>query len=115
MLFPFYSHPFILILCFQEQINKMRQEYERIQLKMKEQLKRPTPLDRIKKFFSRKFKRELNFKHIIVYWIEEYPCVICLYMCILDETGSKEKGTTDSVSQRPVSSLSLHSSCSKWF
>ncbi|XP_014290772.1 phosphoinositide 3-kinase adapter protein 1 isoform X3 [Halyomorpha halys] len=68
-----------------EQINKMRQEYERIQLKMKEQLKRPTPLDRIKKFFSRKFKHE---------------------------AGNKEKGTTDSVSQRPVSSLSLHSSCS---
>lgn len=72
-----------------EQINQMRQEYERIQLKMKEQLKRPTPFDRIKKFFSRKSKHEGGHHK--------------------DKVSGQEGSV---VCQRPVSSLSLHSSCS---
>ncbi|BES92418.1 Phosphoinositide-3-kinase adaptor protein 1 [Nesidiocoris tenuis] len=69
----------------QEQLNQMRQEYEKIQNQMKEQLKRATPFDRIKKFFSRKHKHD--------------GC-------------PKTKGQSDAVCHRPVSSLSLHSSCS---
>lgn len=34
----------------------MRDEYERIQRNMKEELKRATPFERIRKFFSRKSK-----------------------------------------------------------
>lgn len=34
----------------QEQLEKMRCEYERIQAQMKEKMKRPTPFDRVKKF-----------------------------------------------------------------
>jgi hypothetical protein len=39
----------------------MRQEYERIQQTMKDQMKRATPFDKIKKFFSRKSKSTLCF------------------------------------------------------
>ncbi|KPJ11194.1 Phosphoinositide 3-kinase adapter protein 1 [Papilio machaon] len=37
----------------QEQLNKMREEYDKIQQKIKEKLKRPTPFDRVKKMFSK--------------------------------------------------------------
>uniref|UniRef100_A0A0A9VYH6 Phosphoinositide 3-kinase adapter protein 1 n=1 Tax=Lygus hesperus TaxID=30085 RepID=A0A0A9VYH6_LYGHE len=69
----------------QEQLNRMRHEYEKIQQQMKDQLKRATPFDRIKKFFSRKHKHE--------------GC-------------PKSRSTSESVCHRPVSSLSVHSSCS---
>ncbi|XP_073993161.1 DBB domain-containing protein stumps isoform X1 [Rhodnius prolixus] len=70
----------------QEQLNQMRQEYERIQQSMKEQMKRSTPFERIKKFFTRKPKN--------------------------GEVGDKSRPGSDAVCHRPVSSLSLHSSCS---
>lgn len=37
----------------QEQLNKMREEYDKIQQKIKENLKRPTPFERVKKMFSK--------------------------------------------------------------
>lgn len=43
----------------QRQLNDMREEYERIQKKMKDQMKMPTPFDRIKKFFGKGKKGEL--------------------------------------------------------
>lgn len=76
-----------------EQLQKMREEYDRIQREMKDKLKRPTPFERVKKLFSR------------------------------SKTPSKETPSTATtptvddikfslVSQqnhRPISSLSLHS------
>ncbi|XP_014253061.1 phosphoinositide 3-kinase adapter protein 1 isoform X2 [Cimex lectularius] len=70
----------------QEQLAQMRQEYERIQQQMKDQMKRATPFERIKKFFSRKSKHDVS---------------------------CKGRNPADPNSpHRPVSSLSLHSSCS---
>ncbi|XP_043488203.1 uncharacterized protein LOC122515076 isoform X2 [Polistes fuscatus] len=37
----------------QRQLTAMREEYERIQKKLKEEMKAPTPFDRIRKFFSK--------------------------------------------------------------
>ncbi|XP_052739612.1 phosphoinositide 3-kinase adapter protein 1 isoform X2 [Bicyclus anynana] len=37
----------------QEQLNKMRDEYDKIQQKIKDNLKRPTPFERVKKMFSK--------------------------------------------------------------
>ncbi|XP_045495194.1 phosphoinositide 3-kinase adapter protein 1 isoform X1 [Colias croceus] len=37
----------------QEQLNKMREEYDKIQQKIKDHLKRPTPFERVKKMFSK--------------------------------------------------------------
>ncbi|XP_072939314.1 uncharacterized protein stumps isoform X2 [Epargyreus clarus] len=37
----------------QEQLNKMREEYDKIQQKIKDHLKRPTPFERVKKIFSK--------------------------------------------------------------
>ncbi|XP_050664888.1 phosphoinositide 3-kinase adapter protein 1 isoform X2 [Leptidea sinapis] len=37
----------------QEQLNKMREEYDKIQQKIKDNLKRPTPFERVKKIFSK--------------------------------------------------------------
>lgn len=39
----------------------MRVEYDRIQQRMKDQLKRPTPFDRIKKFFGKNKSKRKNF------------------------------------------------------
>ncbi|RVE54748.1 hypothetical protein evm_000515 [Chilo suppressalis] len=37
----------------QEQLNKMREEYDKIQQKIKDHMKRPTPFERVKKMFSK--------------------------------------------------------------
>lgn len=37
----------------QEQLNKMRKEYDKLQHKIKENMKRPTPFERVKKMFSK--------------------------------------------------------------
>lgn len=43
----------------QEQLNKMREEYDKIQQKIKDNMKRPTPFERVKKMFSKsKSKRK---------------------------------------------------------
>lgn len=43
----------------QIQLESMREEYERIQHKMKENLKRPSPFERMKRIFSRKHEKEI--------------------------------------------------------
>ncbi|XP_073949594.1 DBB domain-containing protein stumps isoform X2 [Choristoneura fumiferana] len=40
----------------QEQLNKMREEYDKIQQRIKDNLKRPTPFERVKKMFSKSKK-----------------------------------------------------------
>lgn len=80
----------------QRQLTAMRDEYERIQKKMKDELKAPTPFDRIKKFFT-KSKKESK------------------------DTGQHDDDTTNAKTEkingahgdrRPISSLSLHSTSS---
>ncbi|RZF39792.1 hypothetical protein LSTR_LSTR000440 [Laodelphax striatellus] len=85
----------------QEQLNAMREEYERIQHKMKTHLKRPTPFERIKKFFSRG-----KSKH-----------GTCSAECQRQQTKANGDSIINNISSvsvchRPTSSLSLHSSCS---
>ncbi|XP_022205900.2 phosphoinositide 3-kinase adapter protein 1 isoform X2 [Nilaparvata lugens] len=85
----------------QEQLNAMREEYERIQHKMKTHLKRPTPFERIKKFFSRG-----KSKH-----------GTCSAECQRQQAKTHGDSIINnmssvSVCHRPTSSLSLHSSCS---
>lgn len=47
----------------QEQLNKMRDEYDKIQQRIKDHMKRPTPFERVKKMFS-KSKNKSKFYHI---------------------------------------------------
>lgn len=58
----------------QEQLNKMREEYDKIQQKIKENLKRPTPFERVKKMFSKnKSKSKYHMFHYCkMYNIVEY-------------------------------------------
>lgn len=44
----------------QEQLNKMREEYDRIQQKIKDNMKRPTPFERVKKMFSKSKNKHHN-------------------------------------------------------
>ncbi|XP_048267052.1 phosphoinositide 3-kinase adapter protein 1 isoform X2 [Bombus terrestris] len=78
----------------QRQLTAMREEYERIQKRMKEEMKAPTPFDRIRKFFSKGKKDTKD-----------------------STTGSDDSSSTSKVEnvngaltdRRPVSSLSLRS------
>lgn len=71
----------------QEQIEKMREEYDRIQEQMKERMKRPTPFERVKKLFSRSKSK-----------------------CHNDDTDEMKSSVTSiQSSHRPTSSLSLQS------
>lgn len=70
----------------QEQLQKMRCEYERIQTQMKEKMKRPTPFDRMKKFKKLFFRNKSNSS---------------------DDTNVD--AGDDAKSHRPMSSLSLQS------
>ncbi|KAI5692363.1 hypothetical protein M8J76_015789, partial [Diaphorina citri] len=72
----------------QAQLDEMRKEYDRIQQSLKDQMKRPTPFERIRKFFSRS-----KSKHAA-------------------ENGHKANSDGISAATRPISSLSLHSSSS---
>lgn len=75
----------------QEQLQKMREEYERIQHKMKENLKRPSPFERMKRVFKRKHdKDEVSIAPVNL-------------------TGDP-KFTLNATSNRPSSTLSLASS-----
>lgn len=70
----------------QEQLQKMRCEYERIQEQMKEKMKRPTPFDRVKKFKKLFFRSKSSSS----------------------DDGNVDAGD-DTKSHRPMSSLSLQS------
>lgn len=75
----------------QEQLQKMREEYDKIQHRMKENLKRPSPFERLKRMFSRKHEKEV-------------PLVLPVNL-----TGDP-KFSLSSNSNRPNSTLSLASS-----
>ena len=53
----------------QRQLTAMREEYERIQKRMKEEMKAPTPFDRIRKFFSKgkKGSFDIVYNDIVIY------------------------------------------------
>lgn len=81
--------------CFrdkQDQLQKMREEYERIQHKMKENLKRPSPFERMKRIFSRKQEKEI-------------PTILPINL-----TGDPKYTLTNGSGNRPNSTLSLASS-----
>ena len=76
----------------QEQLQKMREEYEKIQHNMKEKMKRPWPIERMKKFFSRKHEKEI-------------PSLVPVNL-----TGDAKFSVATSTNHRPSSTLSLASS-----
>ncbi|KAJ8875860.1 hypothetical protein PR048_023763, partial [Dryococelus australis] len=83
----------------QEQLNQMREQYERIQQAMKENMKKATPFDRIRKLFKGKPKDVKDSCGDI-----SSPCPVDM---------NKVAGVEGvPLCLRPVSSLSLQSSCS---
>ncbi|XP_034938407.1 phosphoinositide 3-kinase adapter protein 1 isoform X2 [Chelonus insularis] len=79
----------------QRQLTAMRDEYERIQKKLKEEMKTPTPFERVKKFFS-KIKKEPKDSNS-----QDDDTA---------STNSKTDKSNESLSdRRPISSLSLQS------
>ncbi|XP_055377381.1 putative uncharacterized protein DDB_G0277255 isoform X2 [Condylostylus longicornis] len=83
----------------QEQIEKLREEYEKIQEKMKEKMKRPTPFERVKKLFSRSKSNHKIETNAISHHNQHDD---------LDETKLSVRSSQSS-SQRPISSLSTQS------
>ncbi|XP_054268083.1 phosphoinositide 3-kinase adapter protein 1-like isoform X2 [Macrosteles quadrilineatus] len=78
----------------QKQLNEMREEYERIQQQMKDNMKRATPFERIRKFFTRGKNKN------------------CTGECKTKPQSASSCSSSAAVSHRPASSLSLQSSCS---
>ncbi|XP_044594902.1 phosphoinositide 3-kinase adapter protein 1 isoform X1 [Cotesia glomerata] len=81
----------------QRQLASMRDEYERIQKKIKEEMKAPTPFDRFKKLFT-KSKKEAK---------ESSSSQDDDSASTHSKTDNKSNGTLSD--RRPISSLSLHS------
>ncbi|KAJ9591923.1 hypothetical protein L9F63_001525 [Diploptera punctata] len=79
----------------QEQLNQMREEYDKIQQKIKESMKRQTPFDRIRQFFKGKPKESKQTNG------SSGSCQ--------DGSGKSSGNEALPVCQRPSSSLSLHS------
>ncbi|KAF2894493.1 hypothetical protein ILUMI_11693 [Ignelater luminosus] len=84
----------------QEQLNEMRLRYERIQQEIKNSTKKATPFERVKKlFFKGKPKEEMKI---------EIPVLTSSTL----HTPTSSISCTPTQSQRPISSLSLHSTSS---
>ncbi|XP_043271568.1 mucin-5AC isoform X2 [Venturia canescens] len=79
----------------QRQLTAMRDEYERIQKRIKDEMKAPTPFDRIKKFFT---KTKKDTKDSSVQGEDASST-----------TSKAESANGSSGDRRPMSSLSLHS------
>ncbi|XP_018046164.1 PREDICTED: phosphoinositide 3-kinase adapter protein 1 isoform X2 [Atta colombica] len=75
----------------QRQLMAMREEYDKIQKRMKEEMKTPTPFDKIRKFFS-KGKKETKES-----------------AGVADSSTNKSESISGLADRRPVSSLSLRS------
>lgn len=89
----------------EEQLNSMRKEYERIQQIMKEEMKRATPFDRIKKLFSRGSRNKEA---------ERVPVAREMNFSATDDKSVSDGPSTGGQSHlRPISSLSLQSTASK--
>ncbi|KAJ8675748.1 hypothetical protein QAD02_011534 [Eretmocerus hayati] len=77
----------------QRQLSAMRDEYERIQKRIKDEMKAPTPFDRIRKFFTKGKKDSKDATNSKDYAMP-----------------NKQNGVGSNLAERrPVSSLSLHS------
>lgn len=76
----------------QEQLQWMREEYDRIQRDMKDKLKRPTPFERVKKLFSRSKVPKESVSEAST------PTVDDIKFSLVNQSN-----------HRPISSLSLHS------
>lgn len=88
----------------EDQLNRMRKEYDRIQQMLKDEMKRPTPFDRIKKLFSRKKESQgatPTFKDLKF----DSP------LTGKDKTHSESLQNQNQL--RPISSLSIQSTASK--
>lgn len=83
----------------QRQLASMRDEYERIQKKMKEEMKAPTPFDRFKKLFT-KSKKDSKESSSASSQDDDTASTH-------SKTDNKSNGTLSD--RRPISSLSLHS------
>lgn len=79
----------------QEQLNEMRMKYEKIQQDMKNSMKKATPFERVRKLFSRNKQRDEK-NDITSPMLSSEPNIVVVS------------------SQRPISSLSLQSTSSKW-
>lgn len=84
----------------QDQLQKMRAEYDRIQNQMKEKLKRPTPLERMKRMFGRS-KTIHQKESSSIPKVEVDECHNNLHQ--------EENNNNNKSGHRPMSSLSLHS------
>lgn len=80
----------------QEQLQLMREEYEKIQQRLKDNLKRPSPFERVKRIFSKK---------------HEKPAIAFSLPINLSGDASFTTNNSNS-SHRPNSTLSLHSASS---
>ncbi|XP_029173623.1 phosphoinositide 3-kinase adapter protein 1 isoform X2 [Nylanderia fulva] len=76
----------------QRQLTAMREEYDRIQRKLKEEMKTPTPFEKIRKFFS---KGKKDTKESV--------------STVADSSSKSESVNGGLADRRPVSSLSLRS------
>ncbi|XP_058827907.1 phosphoinositide 3-kinase adapter protein 1 [Topomyia yanbarensis] len=83
----------------QEQLQTMREEYERIQQQMKERLKRPTPFEKIKNMFQRHKTVPLKKGESSA----QGPPDVC------DDIKFSMTASSSSQTHRPISSSSLHS------
>ncbi|XP_057338201.1 phosphoinositide 3-kinase adapter protein 1 isoform X2 [Microplitis mediator] len=83
----------------QRQLASMRDEYERIQKKMKDEMKAPTPFDRFKKLFT-KSKKDSKESSSASSQDDDTASTH-------SKTDNKSNGTLSD--RRPISSLSLHS------
>ncbi|KAG5681158.1 hypothetical protein PVAND_010618 [Polypedilum vanderplanki] len=79
----------------QEQLQLMREEYEKIQERLKENLKRPSPFERVRRIFSKK---------------QEKPSIA--FSLPINLTGDSSFISLPTSNHRPNSTLSLHSASS---
>lgn len=94
----------------------MREEYERLQVQLKENMKSSTPFDRIRKFFkgSKQKGKCIDFLHNVT---SSLPFVGGLVknikICINNNIFTVPEEVKEGMKHGPGSLLSLHSVCSK--
>ncbi|KAH8381855.1 hypothetical protein KR009_000655 [Drosophila setifemur] len=90
----------------QDQIDQLRREYERIQEQVKTHMKRETPFERIKKFFSKKSSSSAGAGNDSL--LDETKSSIAT-SCSFKSGGGGPGSSVVGVGGRPISSLSLQS------
>ncbi|KAH8267328.1 hypothetical protein KR018_010944 [Drosophila ironensis] len=91
----------------QDQIDQLRREYERIQEQVRSQLKRETPFDRIKKFFSRSKPEPAAGGNDSL--LDETKSSIATSCSFKSSGAAGSAAMGSSAAGRPISSLSLQS------